>query len=129
MTCAPRKFQIPWKGTKCFGVITNSMKHRGPYFLDIFDPQGPNNCQKQSASSPAPEHPIHFMTQVPMAPIYVQSTKHLFNFKVYMAALLNPRVFFNLLFLSATPRRWRKFISCVKCKMTEGPQVKTIYKK
>lgn len=94
----------------------------------MFDPQGPNNCQKRSTSPPASEHPIRFMTQVPMAPLYVRFTKHLFNFKVYMAALLNPRVFVNILFLPATPRRWRKFISCVKCKMTEGLRLKLFAK-
>lgn len=45
-----------------------------------------------------------------------------------MAALLNPRVFFNILFLPTTPRRRRKFISCVKCKMTEGLRLKLFTK-
>lgn len=45
-----------------------------------------------------------------------------------MAALLNPRVFFNILFLPTTPRRWRKIISCVKCKMTEGLRLKLFTK-
>lgn len=73
-----------------FSFCWNTKIHLRLMFLI---PKAPNNCPPKSTSSPASEHPIQFMTPVPMAPIYMWLTEHLFNFKVYMAAFRNPRTF------------------------------------